>query len=838
MSQVKLKALVREISSLQSQVNSMQSPQLKWSTVEDGGNVTVREPVLDEFGNVAINSDGLQMYREVLQVGSQWDGSYANSSLTSGQLPPPRCTAPDMVAIPGGIVIKWDGEFTDSLFAPMNFSRVETHLSDQLGFDPSFSYTIVGTTSSPRASYVIVQALDPSVTYYARFVVRDEAGARGPSSAESWMNPLANADAATTQAAIEAAIRAEGIAMEAKQEAVAATGAAAEATVVAGEAQGAAEAAQGVAQGAADAAGAAQASADQANYAIGNVTITADAAKAAALAAQAEVDAATSAANAADAKAIQALSKADASLLAADGKTRVTWSRSDPSSDVVPLPNDMFFFKAAGHNEGDVWFYTGNSGAIERQYQYVNSYLTHGSGWITRPVEGSVIASMSAGKLTTGVMGVGQMIHVGDPNSTHVEIGSSAVQLFRPDEDGAMPDVPNISIGGASLDQVMITGPGGETLAGLADDGSVTGKSLTAGEATIQGMPVNEPNNPNDPSFRFARGIVGAYLITSDSPRSSGTTVMGIAEVGAQVETRRRYRAVFDGNIFSDKAGLVRVFMYWTTDGSTPTVVSPPANQRQLNMGLYYIPSIEAFVKAHIEGHFFAGNDLDGKTVRVFVAIQKLTGGGVARFYSDSGATPGYLYIEDIGNTLAGTWENGAMNTGEAVTSSGGTHVPPAGGVKTSTYTWTAAWNRTWNGSSVYDTNGDVRQGSWGGRNYRSEIGFPTGMFSTLNGASIKKLEIYLYFHHWYYNAGGKAYYGIHNHTYLENTFYKSGTQVESFNKPQGRWLVIPSGWYSNWENGIGKGISLEATGAANYGRAYGVGGGSRAPQFRATYTR
>src|SRR5512139_454203 len=69
---------------------------------------------------------------ERLVVGETEDGSYVVQPVNS--TPPPQPTTPDLVAVPNGVKVVWDGTFVDAN-APADLVRVEIHVDDAPGYE-------------------------------------------------------------------------------------------------------------------------------------------------------------------------------------------------------------------------------------------------------------------------------------------------------------------------------------------------------------------------------------------------------------------------------------------------------------------------------------------------------------------------------------------------------------------------------------------------------------------------------------------------------------------------------------------------------------------------------
>ena len=96
---------------------------------------------------------------------------------------------------------------------------------------------------------------------------------------------------------------------------------------------------------------------------------------------------------------------------------------------------------------------------------------------------------------------------------------------------------------------------------------------------------------------------------------------------------------------------------------------------------------------------------------------------------------------------------------------------------------------------------------------------------STADGriVNIKKVEVYLYANHWYYNSGGTAYLRTYNSTSLPSSRPTAGNLVtsSSWPKPGGRWVNVGTSWGSLFQSGSAKGVLIGHTGTTS-ARAYG----------------
>jgi hypothetical protein len=176
---------------------------------------------------------------------------------------------------------------------------------------------------------------------------------------------------------------------------------------------------------------------------------------------------------------------------------------------------------------------------------------------------------------------------------------------------------------------------------------------------------------------------------------------------------------------------------------------------------------------------------------------------------------------------------------------------PPTPTKKTYTSTWVASHSEAYNGSNTvrYNTD-DLVQGDSGSSNGNSHAlilfrnanstGGQTNVSvaTAMTGATINKVEVYLYANHWYAGSGGTAIVRSSNATGLSG-WTPSGTAktVSSWARSSGKWVDITS--ISSTSNigavTIGKAPSSSTL---YYGRFNAHNASSNKPQLRITYTK
>jgi hypothetical protein len=210
--------------------------------------------------------------------------------------------------------------------------------------------------------------------------------------------------------------------------------------------------------------------------------------------------------------------------------------------------------------------------------------------------------------------------------------------------------------------------------------------------------------------------------------------------------------------------------------------------------------------------------------------------------------TPAWMYVEDVGPVIVST----GTSVGAVQVTSTGTTTPPAATVKTYVKTYSAngwATYRSQNGalrgssSSVGDTASHIYQGYSSSGSYNGDQRglwtFPS-ITGDVGSGTITKVEAYIYFAHWYNNAGGTALIKVHGYgsggwPTGSTPSFTTATSSGSWPKPGGRWVTLPSSLYAGFKNGTYKGFGIGPAGSTSstyYGYA------NTNAQLRVTYSK
>ena len=203
------------------------------------------------------------------------------------------------------------------------------------------------------------------------------------------------------------------------------------------------------------------------------------------------------------------------------------------------------------------------------------------------------------------------------------------------------------------------------------------------------------------------------------------------------------------------------------------------------------------------------------------------------------------IWVEDLGPL----YTDGGDEKYNVTLNNGGGGTPPSSS-KTYQTVWTASTSKTYrgNGSLRTDTT-DMVQGTdpsgYNGNGYAYAVfandavsGDEKGktVAEAMTGATLLKVEVFLYFSHWYHNSGGTAVIRPHNSTSIPSSAPSGASKtVGSWPNPGGRWVNI-----TNVSDKNIRGISLgkgPTSALKYYGRAGGADG-NIVPRLRLTYEK
>ncbi|WP_108934622.1 hypothetical protein [Streptomyces ardesiacus] len=793
-------------------------------------------------------------------IGEQADGTTGVVHVNGP--PPPTPTVPLLAPVINGVAATWDGLFADADAAPLDFSRVEVHAAATADFEPS-PLTLVSTLESPRGGVFAIPTDSP---VYVRFLARNLSGTGSdPSETAGPESPgkvVADdvVDGIITEVKLaEKAITEAKLALGAVGSDALANNAVTAAKILAGAVTTDKLVALGV-------------TAEK----IAALAITTD--KLAALAVTADKLAANSVtatkilAGSIDATHIKAGSiNADKLMIGTSGDNLVpdpsfegpvsaarvqgvtAWSVVDggngtpkalqvTATNPTPLTRALDLVVLPAMPGQKVYLavdYLASPDWVGDRVMIAVNWLAADGTWLA---QSSVATTQGATVLGSWQRLSGLPTTAAPANATKAAVrlyssnASSGTVLF--DNAQAM-FVTTSGFAGARaeispLGLQLYNDDGEEAVAlmtgrpnylSLRTDGVPVATIDQEGGAGFQRLAVAE-------SLSIAGTDLSEYLASlprgiqavdyQGSTRTASGTEMGFVELASDIDPTRMYRFRFVARANPSVAGGELQIRLRDGGAGSPTI-----NSKQLMLAVHQMP-LETSFTADLE-HIQNGASLGAGNHRFLISFKNLYGpGGQTCTLSGEEGALGYFYIEDVGPHVV---ETGGYNDG------GGTTAPTP---QKYTKYYNAAWSGTYSRRSSYNSyyGNTCMQGYYSSTNgtMASLIGFPSSLGSDLSGAVIIKAEVYLYFDHWYANAGGKAVIKAHSHTSRPASFSSdSDSKTVNWARNEGKWVDITSVFDSSKWRGIA--LDPNSTSSTFYGRARGYGQ-TNPPRLKVTYTK
>ncbi|MFD0353001.1 hypothetical protein ACFVHW_04515 [Streptomyces sp. NPDC127110] len=782
-------------------------------------------------------------------VGLQPDGTVA--VVPANSPPPPTPSPPVVRPVLAGLVVTWDGLWDDKNITPADFACVQVHVGPSEAFAPSAT-TLAGAVTDVHGGSLTL-AVPGYAPVWIRLVGVNTAAGTGPPSSAVQGTPRQ----AVSQDLIDHIIGELQLADEAVTAAKVAAGAVTSEKIVAGAVQAVALAADAVAAGKI-AAGAVTARELRA-LAVTAVHLAANAVTASAIQAGA-IDATHIKAGAitADRLALGTTGNmiSDASFegeltsgrvtaagaawaVIADGNgsakaVQVTATSASPATQnltlaAVPvLPGESLYLSVDYLASAD---WAGESLRFTAEWQdAAGTPVGYNSALVRPPVLGSWARISGQQQAPSGA--VRARLYLQSYKATagtvrfdnaearavlgtrgagaRAELSPEGLRLY----DGSGTESVSLVTGRRNF--VTLSSAEGVPVATIDDRGAVNCASLAvAGTVTIGG------DRLQDVLTAAPRGIVA--ISKQVSSVAGGAAEYGYVELAFNAHPARMYRIVLDTQVTASADGGEILVTLRDGGTSTPTISSPAIQSRAVALaGASWRPIHLELVRS--------GADFGTAGLHRLLCTFRTQGGvsGLTATLFGRPECPGTLTVEDLGPALPDT---GLYNSG------GGTTTPPK---QTVTRTYDAAWSGSYANRSSYNSfyGNQMLQGYFSSTNgtQASLVGFGGTLATDLAGAAISKVEVYLYFDHWYSAGGGTAVIRAHGHSSRPASFSTDSDSVTAaFGRNEGRWVDITTIFDStSW-----RGIALDPnnTDSQYYGRARGVGE-AYPPQLRVTYTK
>jgi len=598
----------------------------------------------------------------------------------------------------------------------------------------------------------------------------------------------------------------------------------------------------------------------------GDVEATAEAAKQAAIAA-AEADA-TAKANAAQ----------TAATNVANALPKVLHGTGNPSGTA---PNGSIWWKHQGTLGGRV----------------IGQWNRVDGAWVSTPIDSEAIANLDVGKLTVGSADVGELVTakllaneaifnrltsrsgwVGGVMLEDGAVTAEKMNFVREGTRARLRIVPEGIIlesnradgaevfrldGESPLTWSVMDSATGDVVASVSEDGEFSGAAVHAGDGlTWRGTSMDEYlwNMPWGVRYRGLRGSNPANSSTSSTHVQPFMRLEWQALRGRQYEVR-----VFNLTMTASSESLKARMMIREAVGSfgggiratmSSSVKCTNYSGRRLSANSAHLGTHEVKYK-HV-----ATVNADVSNLFCWSAW-----GGVGSVnISTSSTDPVFFEVVDLGPHMdLETAGHGTVPLPTpvvpptAVALDGGPAEgspdpsPPPAETRTYVETWTTTGTAYWRGSTRYT--GQMIQGyttydPGGGRKEGLAV-FNLGnrynqtMVAALNGATVEKVEVYVYFDHWHSAAGGTAGIALHDtHGNLPGSSTLGPVfKTVGFKRGEGKWITLGttgSAIGNGFKNGTYRGFGIKAPDSTSqyYGTAYGGTSTWKAAKIRITYTK
>lgn len=511
-----------------------------------------------------------------------------------------------------------------------------------------------------------------------------------------------------------------------------------------------------------------------------------------------------------------------------------------------------------------------------------------GDGWEEMPLSEMIIPKINIAEGTYGrLRGVqleadavdgmvitGATIQTDRADDVGMKLDNAGLRAYGP--EGGQP-VAEIRPDGGTVYQVSDPATG-EVLGGIDSEGGVSGQSITiANESRFDGAVVIGGDALHDSAYGvntpgdLGPVILGRSLIGTGfqgyfdahprvTERTSwldalpfGLVARGYRDITGTAITNREQEVLelrYPGNssrgykitvlpwsVYQQGGSYLALNIYRTTDGTRPTmrdedrfirkiIKNETSNYliRDLGGTFYDLANSTGIVR-----YLFTFEATDGRA-QVF----DFSGGGFRVFVEDMG-----LLVSDSGVNRTGSRDNAGSTPAPS-------NPPEPDPVKSYTDTISASWWQAYTGDNSQATHSTYSGAAAQGRTpyapgngvMRGLVGFPS-QASRLSGATVKKIEVYVYAKSWHASAGGTAVLGVHGHGSKPGSFSATTNDVkrQKLKRPEGRWITLPSSVHAGFKSGSLRGVSFYPPSGSTSTEYYGIFTGNKT-KLRITYDK
>ncbi|WP_120991694.1 hypothetical protein [Arthrobacter sp. AG1021] len=509
--------------------------------------------------------------------------------------------------------------------------------------------------------------------------------------------------------------------------------------------------------------------------------------------------------------------------------------------------------------------------------------LAANTGFIADLTARIVKSEMFVGKEFFGGKFIGSYFWTDAAEAVGLKLDNQGLRVYG--AEGGEP-VTEIRADGGTV--YSITNPTtGEVLAALDSEGGVTGQALSiAGESRLDGSVVTG----SDP-LTSGHGS-GDYGVTMNGRDTLGATFMKYVEEHPNVADGNAWMTVIPHGIVAHQEvstpnqgwnavggidhariravvtldavyGRMYQITYRTpaiketssmggTIGGAAIVYSAPgksisagaATNNALTGSRYYLRGGGGFDQAMVTVYARCPEDIpEGK---IMLGPEVYIYSGRAAVASDTNDTARWsVVVADLGLRRS-SYTGRDIDSNKQGTTPPPVPAPDPDPVRQYTDTINATWWQAYTGDGSQATHSTYSGAAAQGRSpyvpgngvMRGLVGFPSQL-TRLSGATVKKIEVYVYAKHWHSSAGGTACIGVHNHASAPSSWSSAANDVkrQKLKKPEGRWITLPSSVHAGFKSGNTKGISFLPPSSSTSSEYYGLFTGNKT-KLRITYTK
>lgn len=422
----------------------------------------------------------------------------------------------------------------------------------------------------------------------------------------------------------------------------------------------------------------------------------------------------------------------------------------------------------------------------------------------------AVITKLATEMITAGVLRTATA-------GQRVVIDETGIVMYGLDADGVEFELVRI-------------GPDGDNLI-TAGDTSISPDGVQAPSGTFDEIAVGG-DDLSEILWPLPRGVVarGWNEIGNRSIGPSGETELG--EITVPVENNRSYALKVEPfSVYLPTGGRMG-FNIYIEKGFGGNSAPAPTRSSRLYRSVVWRDSGGDRPMIVVQGNWLAWEDEDATEWRLLFALSTWGSNSAGAVYNNSRPYSAALAVsvEDVGPFAE------SIMTDRSGTTAAPKPPPPAPKRYTKTYNST--------GYRVYDNNGndtsgndkDVVQGLYAGgpsRLLRKGGWLFPSWTSDLSGATIEKIEMYVYMNHSYYTAGATVNACVWSSPMRDNL--TNFQQIKGWKRNTGKWITIPKAYHNGFKNGTYVGVGVKPT--TSYAEQYARFNASGA-RVRITYVK